>query len=104
MFNLEQSIAEWRRQMLAAGIKTPVPLEELESHLREDIEQQTRSGATPEQAFSVAARRIGKASSLKQEFDKAEDSKVRRRKLLRIGSVFAGAAFAYCVIFTTWII
>ena len=37
MFDLEQSIAEWRRQMLAAGIKTPVPLEELEIHLREDI-------------------------------------------------------------------
>jgi len=31
MFNLEQSIADWRRQMIAGGIKTPVPLEELES-------------------------------------------------------------------------
>lgn len=37
MFDLEQSIAEWRRQMLAAGIKTPVPLEDLEIHLREWI-------------------------------------------------------------------
>ena len=44
MFDLEQSIAEWRRQMLAAGIKTPVPLEELEIHLREEIEQQMKSG------------------------------------------------------------
>ena len=32
MFDLEQAIADWRRQMLAAGIKTPVPLEELKSH------------------------------------------------------------------------
>jgi hypothetical protein len=39
MFNLEQAISEWRRQMIAVGIKTPVPLEELESHLREDVEQ-----------------------------------------------------------------
>ena len=30
MFDLEQAIAGWRRQMQAAGIKTPVPLEELE--------------------------------------------------------------------------
>ena len=37
MSDLEQSIAEWRKQMLAAGIETPVPLEELEIHLREDI-------------------------------------------------------------------
>ena len=39
-----KSIAEWREQMLAAGIKTPVPLEELEIHLREEIEQQMKSG------------------------------------------------------------
>jgi hypothetical protein len=44
MFNLDQAIADWRRQMLAAGIKTPVPLEELEIHLREDVEQQMQSG------------------------------------------------------------
>ncbi len=31
MFDLENAIADWRRQMLAAGIQTPVPLEELES-------------------------------------------------------------------------
>ena len=37
MFDLEQSISEWRRQMLAARIPTPVPLEELEIHLREEI-------------------------------------------------------------------
>ena len=43
MFDLEQSIADLRRQMLAAGIKTPVPLEELEIHLREEIEQQSKS-------------------------------------------------------------
>jgi hypothetical protein len=29
MFNVEPAIAEWRKQMLAAGIKTPVPPEEL---------------------------------------------------------------------------
>ena len=35
MFNLEEKISEWRKQMLAAGIRSPVPLEELEIHLRE---------------------------------------------------------------------
>jgi hypothetical protein len=43
MFNLEQAIATWRRQMLAAGLKSPVPLEELESHLREEMEQVARA-------------------------------------------------------------
>ena len=45
MLDLDQAIAEWRKQMLAAGIKTPVPLEELDIHLREDIEQQMKSGS-----------------------------------------------------------
>ncbi len=46
MFNLEQAIADWRRQMLAVGIKTPVPLEELEIHLRDEIEELGEDGAT----------------------------------------------------------
>jgi hypothetical protein len=70
MFDLEESIADWRKQMLAAGIKTPVPLEELEIHLREDIEQQMKSGTDPQQAFEKSVQRIGHADELKSEFKK----------------------------------
>src|SRR5712671_297785 len=70
MFNLEQAIAEWRMQMLAAGIKTPVPLEELEIHLREEIERQMKSGLTARQAFGVAVQQIGQTGELKCEFKK----------------------------------
>jgi hypothetical protein len=70
MFNLDQAIADWRRQMLAAGIKTPVPLEELESHLREDVEQQMQSGLRAQQAFENSVQRIGHADELKSEFKK----------------------------------
>ena len=72
MFNLEQAIAEWRRQMRAAGIKGPAVLDELESHLRETVEQQMRGGATAEQAFTEAVRRVGSAEELKLEFGKVE--------------------------------
>lgn len=70
MFNLEQSITDWRRQMLVAGIQTPVPLEELEGHLREEIERQTRSGLSGRQAFESAVQQIGRAGALKNEFQK----------------------------------
>ncbi len=56
--------------MLDAGIKTPVPLEELENHLREDIERQIQSGVKAQQAFECAIQRIGQASVLKSEFTK----------------------------------
>jgi hypothetical protein len=75
MFDLEQSITDWRKQMLAAGIKTPVPLEELESHLREEIERQTRSGLSVQQAFDSAVQQIGQAKTLKSEFAKADRTK-----------------------------
>jgi uncharacterized membrane protein (DUF485 family) len=70
MFNLEPAIAEWHRQMLAAGIKTPVPLEELEIHLREEIEQQMKSELSEQKAFEIAVRTIGQANTLKLEFAK----------------------------------
>jgi len=37
MFDLDQAISEWRRQMAAGGIKLPDALDELESHLREEV-------------------------------------------------------------------
>jgi hypothetical protein len=72
MFDLEQSIANWRRQMLAAGLQTPVPLEELENHLREDIAQQARSGVSEAEAFQTAVERIGRPNLVQGEFKKAE--------------------------------
>jgi hypothetical protein len=71
MFDLEPAIAEWRQNMLAAGITTPIPLEELELHLREEIERQRQTGLAAPQAFALAVQRIGEAPTLKAEFQKA---------------------------------
>ena len=82
MFDLEKSIEEWRKQLLAAGIKTPVPLEELEIHLHENIEQQIRSGMNEQQAFEIAIQLIGKANMLNDEFAKVEAAKKARSEKL----------------------
>ena len=57
--------------MLAAGIKSPVPLEELEGHLREEIERQVVTGLSAETAFEIAAQKFGRGATLKSEFAKA---------------------------------
>ncbi len=80
MFNLDQTILEWRRQMLTAGIKAPVPLDELESHLRDEIEQQTSSGVSEAQAFSDAVKNLGPAPALQAEFKKAGGTKEEREQ------------------------
>ena len=72
MFKLETAIADWRHKMLAAGIQTPVPLEELEIHLREDIEWQMKMGLSEQTAFEISARQIGQPKMLKSEFKKSE--------------------------------
>jgi hypothetical protein len=75
MFSLESAIAEWRCQMLAAGINAPVPLDELESHLRDDIEQRVGAGDQEARAFELAVQRIGHAAPLRKEFMKTKNFK-----------------------------
>jgi len=71
MFNLEQAIAEWRQRMRVAGIQSPVPLEELESHLREEIEHKMNLGVREPEAFAAGVAQIGEARLMKTEFAKA---------------------------------
>src|SRR5262245_6838352 len=70
MFNLEQSISAWRRQMESAGVKNPDIVDELESHLRDDWARRVQSGESEEQAFEGAVRGVGQASLLQHEFAK----------------------------------
>jgi hypothetical protein len=89
MFNLEHSIIEWRTQMLAAGIKTPVPLDELEIHLHEEIERASRSGLNAAEAFTSAVQKIGLARTVQDEFEKVEAAGTERKR--KEGRFWAGA-------------
>jgi hypothetical protein len=51
-----------------------VPLEELEIHLREEIERLEKSGVDERTAFENAVRQTGQPQSLKNEFNKIETS------------------------------
>jgi hypothetical protein len=99
MFNLEQSIAEWRKQMSSAGIKAPVPLEELEIHLREDITRQTKTGSSEREAFKTAVQKIGQADALKTEFRKAGIPLEMR--FVRLVGIACGAVTG---LFSLWIL
>ena len=86
MFDLEHSVADWRKQMLAAGIKTPVPLEELESHLREEIERQTKAGLSQQNAFTSSIQKLGSAHTVQNEFMKVDTiHSALKQKLMEIG-------------------
>jgi hypothetical protein len=99
MFDLEQAIVEWRRQMLADGIKAPTPLEELEIHLREEIERQMKSELNGLEAFNSAVHKIGQARALKLEFKKA-GIPVEMRFVQLVGIAFGALAG----LFSLWIL
>jgi len=84
--------------MLAAGIKSPVPLEELEIHLREEIERQMKSGLEEQEIFNSAVQKIGQAGLLRMEFKKAGGflGWLGENKSARINRIFGALWLAYC--------
>src|SRR6185295_15244711 len=59
MFDLDEAVSRWRHQMAADGIHRQEILDELESHLRDDMEHRKHTGLTLEQAFEAAAKALG---------------------------------------------
>lgn len=95
MFELDQALAEWRRQMIAAGVNSSTVLAELESHLRDETERQMRSGLDPRQAFAAAVHRIGEVGELTREFGKVRAAiEARQRKFA--GIIYAFILAIYC--------
>jgi hypothetical protein len=75
MFDLEREIQGWRQELLTNGLSGS-ELDELEDHLRADIEEQRRSGVAVREAFAIAVKRIGRGSLLNTQFDFANASEL----------------------------
>ena len=103
MFNLEPSIAEWRKQMLTAGIK-PESLDELEGHLREEMDRQMKLGMSRLPAFKMAVQIVGDPTAIREEFKRADGVK---EMLSRTTRDYADLGFliamAFAVVMTTQI-
>lgn len=70
MFHLEAEIQRWRERTAAALSLRADVVDELEAHLRDDIEQQLAAGTEPALAFRRAEERLGPPDELAQEFHK----------------------------------
>jgi hypothetical protein len=70
MFDLEHAISDWRQTLVSSGVKAPEVLDELESHLRDEVDRQVRAESAPAQAFEAAVRQLGETNVLKSEFAK----------------------------------
>ena len=70
MFELEKAIASWRKQMEADPTLEPGHIAEIESHLRDKIDDLEARGRTPEEAFDEAVRVLGERGVIGAQFFK----------------------------------
>jgi putative ABC transport system permease protein len=71
MFELEKAIASWRKRMEADPALEPGQIAEVESHLRDKVDDLTARGRTHEQAFEEAVRALGETGLIGSQFFKA---------------------------------
>ena len=87
MFDMNEQIKVWRSELSHKQTLEKSDIDELENHLREEIERLTASELTQEEAFLVAAHRLGHSESLSEEFAKVNTSILWRKRLFRAGAV-----------------
>lgn len=92
MFDLEKSINDWRRELSRAGI-SPEAIDELATHLRDDMAVLTRSGVDGTEAFRIATDQAGDAKSLAREFRKS--TRLQRRPIAIITGLWLAAVTAF---------
>jgi hypothetical protein len=88
MFELEREIAEWKSRFSQLNSVRSHDVEELEVHLRDSILELRSKGLTEEEAFNVAAGRLGAATAVGREFEKIYPGYAGAR---RVCSWFASA-------------
>jgi len=82
MFELESQIRKWRGHLRSSGSLREQDLEELESHLRDNIDDLTARGITTEEAILISIRRMGDTEALSDEFAKVTTESIWRQLLV----------------------
>lgn len=70
MFNLNEALTNWRRNLEDSGKLKREHIDELESHLRDELDQVSQIGPVTEEAFNKAVLRLGDLGRLSEEFSK----------------------------------
>lgn len=99
MFDLNEQIIKWRSNLAQSETLAGSDIYELESHLCEEIEQLTTLKLSDEEAFLVAAHRLGTTDSLADEYEKINRGvKFKRRLSFMIAGILAYLLATYFAI------
>lgn len=70
MFDLEMQIHSWSDHLRAHGNFKEADIRELESHLREEIDELISAGLTADESFLISVKRLGNLDAISHEFAK----------------------------------
>ena len=107
MFDLNEKISMWRSNLAQSETLGSSDIDELESHLYEEIENLTTLKLSDEEAFLVATYRLGDTARLSDEYAKINRGKSFRQNVswmitgiltYQLATHFATAVSKNCVI------
>lgn len=82
MFDLEMNIKSWADYLRARGTFEETDVLELESHLRDQIDELSDNGLSEEEAFLISVKRLGSVSMLSEEFSKVNTENLWKHLML----------------------
>ena len=94
MFDLNEAIASWRSELSAGSVCGRSDLDELEAHLRDETDAFQSRGLSGQEAFWIAAHRLGSAAALAPEYAKVDPLRLWLNRLCWV----AGGILAWHVL------
>jgi hypothetical protein len=97
MFNLNEEVIKWRNALTQSEAFGGADIDELEGHLREEIERLAAAGLSEQEAFLVAGHRLGDTRSLESEFAKVNAGHILRTRLFWMAAGVLAYLLAGCL-------
>ncbi len=79
---VESQIVEWRAYVAKAPAVDGRDIDELETHLRDQIAELNAAGLTADEAFLVAVKRMGDLDTLSREFAREHSDRLWKQLVL----------------------
>ncbi|MGC5162930.1 permease prefix domain 1-containing protein [Rhodococcus sp. DT1] len=79
---LESQIARWRGYVSGHRVISPLDVDEMEGHLRDQVEDLSAAGLTSSEAFLVAVGRMGSVDEISREFAREHSDRLWKQLVL----------------------
>lgn len=78
-FNVEQALADWRAHLTRHAALTAADIDELESHLLDQMDALRAQGLRADEAFLIAGRRVGNLNEVTREYAEVYSGRLWRQ-------------------------